>query len=262
MAGDFERMAFPNESQDYRKARNALLDAEIALRRQTEAVAKLRRALPPGGEVPEDYVFEWIGAHMRPEKVRLSELFGKHPTLLLYSYMFGEERNSPCPGCTHLLDSIEGAARHVPERAALYVVASSPIARLEAFARARGWHHLKLLSAAGNSYNRHYYGNTASLTPAMRSERGYEPNDNWDEPMLNVFQKEGGKVRHFWGSELVFAPDDPGQNHRALDIIDPLWGLLDTTPEGRGEFFPSVNYPQPSDQSAATGSKTMDLADA
>lgn len=262
MSGDFERMAFPNESQAYREARNALLDAEIALRRQMEAVAELRRALPPGGELPEDYVFERIGAHMRPEKVRLSELFGRHQTLLLYSYMFGEERDSPCPGCTHLLDGIEGAARHVPERAALYVVASSPIARLEAFAHARGWHHLKLLSTAENSYNQHYYGNTASLTPAMRSERGYKLNDNWDEPMLNVFQKVGGKVRHVWGSELVFAPDDPGQNHRALDIVDPLWGLLDTTPEGRGEFFPSVNYPQPSDRSTAAGSRTVDLANA
>ncbi len=77
---------------------------------------------------------------------------------------------------------------------------------------------------------------------AMRAERGYKPGEDWDEPMLNVFRKDGAEVRHFWGSELVFAPDDPGQNHRALDIVDPLWGLLDTTPEGRGDFFPKVNY--------------------
>ena len=106
MIGDFARMAFPNESTDYRTARNALLDAEIALRRQTEAVAEMRRALPPGGEVPEDYVFERIGAHFRPEPVKMSELFGEHPTLLLYSYMFGPERDVPCPGCTHLLELI------------------------------------------------------------------------------------------------------------------------------------------------------------
>lgn len=242
MAGTFARMTFPNESPAYREARNALLDAEIALRRQIEAVAAMRRALPPGGEVPQDYVFERVGANFRPEPVKLSELFGEHSTLLLYSYMFGPERDSPCPGCTHLLDCIDGAARHVPQRAALYVVAKSPIARLAAWAHARGWSHLKLLSAAGNDYSGHYYGDTSALTPEMRAERGHKDGKNWDEPMLNVFRRDGGTIRHFWGSELVFAPDDPGQDHRGLDLIDPVWNLLDTTPEGRGEFFPEVNY--------------------
>ena len=188
-------------------------------------------------------MFERIGAHQRPEQVRLSELFGEHATLLLYSFMFGPERDEPCSGCTHLLDCIEGAARHVPQRAALYVVARSPIARLAAWAHDRGWDHLQLLSTAGNRYSSHYYGHTSALTPAMREERGYQAGKDWDEPMLNVFRKDGPTIRHFWGSELVFAPDDPGQNHRALDFADPVWGLLDTTPEGRGaDFFPQVNY--------------------
>ncbi|MBW8784376.1 MAG: DUF899 family protein [Novosphingobium sp.] len=243
MAEEFARMAFPNESPDYRKARNALLDAEVALRRQTEAVAAMRRALPPGGELPEDLVFERIGANFRPERVKLSELFGEHSTLLLYSYMFGPERDSPCPGCTHLLDCVDGAARHVPQKAALYAVAKSPIARLAAWAQARGWQHLQLLSTAGNDYDARYYGDTAALTPAMRAERGYPESKVSDEPMLNVFVRDGETIRHFWGSELVFAPEDPGQNHRGLDFIDPVWGLLDTTPEGRGmDFFPKVNY--------------------
>ena len=239
----FEHMRFPNESGEYRAARNTLLDAEIALRRLTEQVAALRRELPPGGEVPEDFVFDRIGDHFRPEKVRLSDLFGEHSTLLLYSYMFGPERDSPCPGCTHLLDCIDGAARHVPQRAAIFVAAASPIARLAAWGHQRGWDHLQLISTAGNSYNAHYYGNTASLTPQMRKQRGYKDGEHWDEPMLNVFVKDGGTIRHFWGSELVFAPEDPGQNHRGLDFMDPVWSLLDTTPEGRGpDFFPRVDY--------------------
>jgi predicted dithiol-disulfide oxidoreductase (DUF899 family) len=131
----------------------------------------------------------------------------------------------------------------VPQRAALYVVARSPIARLAAWAHARGWDHLQLLSTAGNDYPKHYYGNTAALPPAMRAARGYSEGESWDEPMLNVFEKEDDTIRHTWGSELVFAPEDPGQNHRGLDFIDPVWGLLDTTPEGRGgTFFPKVNY--------------------
>jgi predicted dithiol-disulfide oxidoreductase (DUF899 family) len=247
----FARMRFPNESAGYRAARNTLLDAEIALRRQTEAVAEMRRALPPGGELPEDYVFERIGADFRPEKVKLSELFGEFPSIMIYSFMFGPERDEPCPGCTHLLDCIEGAARHVPQRAPLYVVARSPIARLAAWAHARGWDHLKLLSTAGNRYNDHYYGNTAALTPEMRAARDYTPDEYWDEPMLNVFRKDGGTIRHFWGSELVFAPDEPGQDHRGLDFADAVWGLLDTTPEGRGDdWFPRLDYQSRTEETA------------
>lgn len=242
MTEEFPRMSFPGESSEYREARNALLDAEIALRRQTEAVAALRRELPPGGLIPEDFEFERIGAYQRPEKLRLSELFGDFPTVLIYSYMFGPDRDVPCSGCTHLLDCLDGAARHVPQRAPLYVVTASPIARLAAWAHERGWSHLQLLSAAGKDYNAHYYGNTASLTPAMRAARDYKPDENWDEPMLNVFTKDGDMIRHFWGSELVFAPNDPGQDHRGLDMIDPVWGLLDTTPGGRGNWFPKVDY--------------------
>lgn len=244
MADDFARMHYPGESPEYRQARNTLLDAEIALRRQTEAVAEMRRALPPGGEVPEDYVFERIGAFSRPEKVRLSELFGEFPSIMLYSLMYGPDRDAACPGCTHLLDCAEGAARHLPYRAPLYVVSRSPIARLSAWAHSRGWNHLQMLSTAGNDYSRDYYGYTAGLTPAMRAERGYADDENWDEPMLNVFRRDGDKVRHFWGSELVYAPEDPGQHHRGLDFFDSLWGLLDTTPEGRGtDYFPKVTYP-------------------
>src|SRR6476469_2988590 len=76
-----EHLRYPNESTEYRAARNALLTDEIALRAQIEAVAAKRRALPPGGKVSEDYVFERIGKNATPEKVKMSELFGSHDTL-------------------------------------------------------------------------------------------------------------------------------------------------------------------------------------
>src|SRR5437660_10187756 len=147
-----EHLHYPNESAEYRAARNALLDEEIALRAQIESVAAKRRALPPGGEVREDYVFERIGKTSMPEKVKMSELFGPHDTLILYSFMYGPERTLPCPGCTHLLDGLDGAARHVGERVAFHIVAKSPIARLAVWAHERGWEHLSLLSTAGNNY--------------------------------------------------------------------------------------------------------------
>jgi len=237
-----EHLSFPNESTDYRTARNALLAAEIELRRHIEAVAAQRRALPPGGAVPTDYIFERIGADMLPEKVKLSELFGKHPSILLYSFMYGPERAAPCPGCTHLLDGINGAALHARQRLPIYVVARSPLARLVALAKDRGWNNLVLLSAEENSYTSDYFGNTAGLTEAMRIERNHDRSRNFDEPIANIFRKEGDVVRHFWGSELTYALEEPGQNHRALDLVDPVWGLLDMAPEGRGDFFPKLAY--------------------
>ena len=235
-------LRYPNESAEYRKARNALLTEEMALRRQIEAVAAQRRALPPGGEVPEDYRFERIRENAMPERVEMSKLFGRHRTLILYSFMYGPERDTPCPMCTHLLDSINGGARHVGQRAALYVVAKSPIARLVAWARERGWDHLQFLSTAGNGYDADYFGDTSRLPAAIREERGIKDGEDWDETMFNVFRLENGTVRHFWGSELTWAPMEPSQHHRSGDAVNALWGLLDMTPEGRGQFMPKLAY--------------------
>lgn len=237
-----EHLSYPNESAEYRAARNALLDAEIALRAQIEAVAAQRRALPPGGAIPQDYVFERIGETQMPESVKLSQLFGPHDTLILYSFMYGPERKLPCPGCTHLLDGIDGAARHLGARAAFHVVAKSPIARLAAWAHTRGWEHMSLLSTAGNSYDADYFGDTSKFSKGLRAQHQVPDGEDWDETIFNVFKRTDGRITHFWGSELAFAPSEPGQHHRAGDLADPLWGLLDMTPDGRGDWFPKVNY--------------------
>jgi predicted dithiol-disulfide oxidoreductase (DUF899 family) len=176
---------FPNESAAYRRARNALLDEEVELRRQIERVAAQRRALPPGGELAEDYVFEAAGAQRQPVKVKLSELFapGKD-TLAIYSFMFGPERERPCPGCTHFLDGLDGAVRHTRERFSFAVVAKSPLPRILAFADERGWRHLRLLSTAGNSYDRDYFGDSTALSPGMRKQQEFKPGEEWDMPIL------------------------------------------------------------------------------
>jgi predicted dithiol-disulfide oxidoreductase (DUF899 family) len=237
-----EHLSFPNENAEYREARNALLDAEIALRAQIEAVAAQRRALPLGGEIPENYEFERIGTNGMPERVEMSALFGRHDTLILYSFMYGPDRSTPCRGCTHLLDSVDGGARHITQRAALWVVAKSPIARLEAWARERGWNHLRFLSTAGNNYDADYFGDTSKFSSAMRKAHGVPDGENWDETIFNVFRLDNGVVRHFWGSEMSFAPTAPNQHHRSGDAVNSLWGLLDMTPEGRGAFFPKLAY--------------------
>jgi predicted dithiol-disulfide oxidoreductase (DUF899 family) len=229
---------FPGESAEYRAARDRLLEQEIELRRATEAVAAARRELPPGGVVPEDYVFQGRGADGTPTDVRLSELFapGKD-SLAIYSFRFPRAPNderpgaqagqtallplaeSPCPSCTALLDQLDGAAEHAGQRVNLAVVAKSALPRILAFADERGWRRLRLLSSAANTYNRDYLAETA---------------EGWQMPMLNVFRRDRGAVRHFWGSELLYAPSDPGQDPRHVGTIEPVWNLFDLTPEGRG----------------------------
>jgi predicted dithiol-disulfide oxidoreductase (DUF899 family) len=217
---------FPNESAAYRAARNRLLRAEQALRRRMETVAALRRRLPAGGVVPEDYAFE-AGDPVR--RVRLSELFGSHDTLVAYSFMYAPKMARACPMCSAMLDGLDGNAPHIAQRTNLVVIAKSPLERIVGFARERGWRNLRLLSSAGNTYNRDYQG---------------EAPDGSQWPMLNVFVRRRGKVRHFYGSELLFAKAEPGQNNRHVDLIWPLWNVLDLTPEGRGSaWYPKLDYP-------------------
>lgn len=219
-------MKFPNESKSYRVARNKLLNAEKALRSKVEAVAALRRKLPAGGEVPQDYAFE---SEQGP--VRLSELFERGDTLVAYSFMYAPKMAQACPMCTSMLDGLNGNAHHIAQRTNLVVVAKSPLARIQEFARERGWSDLRLLSSAKNSYNRDYYGETEQESQM---------------PMLNVFIRKKGEVRHFYGTELLFAKSEPGQNARHVDPLWSLWNLLDFTPEGRGkDWYPKLEYQEP-----------------
>lgn len=222
---------FPNESPEYRSSRDQLLQAEIGLRRQLEDVAALRRTLPLGGKVEEDYVFEEGDLDDRETKrpVRLLELFrpGKD-TLILYSYMFGPAMRQPCTSCTSILDGLNGTAPHATQRVNFAVIAKSPIERILDVARERGWHNLHLLSSAGNSYNTDYHGEDAKGNQL---------------PALNVFVRRPDGIYHTYCTELLFAPSEPGQDGRHVDLIWPLWNLFDYTPEGRGtDWNPKLAY--------------------
>jgi len=235
-----QHLKFPGESADYRAARNMLLEEEMELRRHIERVAEMRRNLPPGGKLKKDYAFEG-----EEGPIRLSELFGVHDTLAIYSFMFGPEVERPCSGCTHFLDSLDGTMPHVPQRLSMVVVAKSPLARILAFARERGWRGLRFLSTAGNTYDRDYYGDSRGLTKAIRKQQDFKPGQEWDMPIFNVFRREGRTIRHFWGTELLYVPAEKGQEYRHHDLLDPLWNLFDLTPEGRGDFQPELEYAAP-----------------
>jgi predicted dithiol-disulfide oxidoreductase (DUF899 family) len=239
-------IGFPGESGEYRQARNRLLEAEVELRRAIERVAAERRALPLGGAVREDYRFE--EAADAGGEVAFSGLFapGKD-TLVVYSFMFprysGDTRpgpgsgetarlplsETPCPSCTSILDSLDGAAPHLAQRLNLAVVAKSDPDRIRAFARERGWRHLRLLSSRHNTYNRDYHA---------------ESPEGEQNPILNVFVRDGQGIRHFWATELFFAPGEEGEERRHVDAIWPIWNVLDMTPRGRGteSDFPRLDY--------------------
>jgi predicted dithiol-disulfide oxidoreductase (DUF899 family) len=241
------QIAFPGESVEYRTARNNLLNQEIALRRETEALAAARRALPPGGLVPHDYVFDGMRENGQPAKIMLSELFapGKD-SLVIYNMMFPRHQNDdrpkaasgptaqlpleegPCPSCVAFLDQLDGVAPHVEQNLNFIVVAKAPIDRLTAFAKDRGWRHLHLLSAGGSSFKRDY---------------GAEGQDGQQQPMMNVFHRGADGIRHFWSSEMLYAPSDPGQDPRHMGTLEPLWNMMDFTPEGRAaDWHEQLNY--------------------
>lgn len=213
---------FPNESSEYRALRDQLLIAENELRDKVEEVAALRRTLPMGGQVEQDYVFK----DLQSNSVKLADLFqrGKE-SLLVYSYMFGLDDRTPCPACTSIIDALEGTARHLTQVTNLAVVISGSIEQARQIKNDRGWKEVNLLSCDGNDYNRHYFGET---------EKGGQM------PMMNVFHKQDGKIFHFWGSELLYMPRDGHPRH--LDQLWPLWNALDLTPEGRADDLPKLDY--------------------
>jgi len=214
---------FPNESPEYRRAREALLTAEIELRRHIERVAEQRRALPPGGKVAKDYRFD---SERGP--VSFADLFGDRQTLVVYSYMFGPQRERPCPMCTSLLSAWDGEARDVEQRVALAVVARSPIERLVAFKKERSWRGLKLYSDTTGEFSRDYH----ALTP-----------EGGDDAAFSVFTRRDGTIRHFWSGEMGFDTADPGQDPRGAPDLMPIWTILDSTPEGRGtDWYPKLEY--------------------
>ncbi|MGN6143908.1 MAG: DUF899 family protein [Mesorhizobium sp.] len=219
-----ERNAYrvAGESAEYRSARTALLAEEIDLRRHLERVAEQRRALPPGAEIEKDYVFQGENG-----PVHFADLFGDHDTLVIYTYMFGPERARPCPMCTALVGALAANAADIRQRVALAVVARSPVERLYAFAKERGWKNLPLYSDTTEEFGRDFGSWTAE----------------GDMPGYHVFTRRDGTIRHFWSGEMGGETADPGQDPRGAPDFTPLWNVLDTTPAGRDpHWYPKVDY--------------------
>jgi predicted dithiol-disulfide oxidoreductase (DUF899 family) len=219
----------PNESAEYRKAREALLAEEIELNRHIARVAAQRRSLPPGGEVKGDYLFLGEASSVQgANPVGIAELFGDKDTLFVYNWMYGPKRARPCPMCTALLSSVNGNADHIRQRVAMAIVALSPIERQVAFKVERGWLNLPLYADVNGKFSQDYHA---------------VMDDGTDTAATNVFIRRDGVIRHFWGAELGFESADPGKDPTTEPDLMVLWNVLDLTPSGRGtDWYPSITY--------------------
>ncbi|MFZ4238700.1 DUF899 family protein [Streptomyces murinus] len=219
------------ESAEYLAAREELRRAEIELMRERERVAALRRALPPGAEV-DDYVFlegpaDLDAGDAPVREVRLSELFtgGPERPLLVYHFMYGKRQTDPCPMCTLWIDGFDGVAHQVARNADLVVVAAADLPTLRRHARARDWSRLRLLSAGDSTF---------------KYDLGSEDEDGVQDSTVSVFTRDAdGAVRHFYSAHPRMAEDI---DQRGLDLLNPVWHLLDLTPGGRGDWFAGLDY--------------------
>lgn len=214
---------YPNDSEAYRKARTVLLAEEIELRRHIGRVAELRRQLPPGGEAKPYEFLDKDG-----KKRTLADLFGRHDTLISYFWMYGPQRERPCPMCTALLNAVDAAARDLTQRVALAVIGRSPVSRQLAFAIERGWRFLDFYQCVGDDFPTDY-------------RELHTDGEEW--PQLDVWTRQGQSVRHFWGAAEMDGTADPGQDARNTPDPEALWTLLDLTPGGRGtDWYPKLDY--------------------
>ena len=214
------QMRYPNESREYRDARDSLLKDEQQLVEKIKSVAERRRSLPRGGELKEDYVFQWANDGKIGKSVKFSELFVTKNTLLLYSWMFGPNWDHPCPSCTSLMDGFDRAWYSVSQDAAFAAIAKASADRINAWAKRRGWSQIALVSGSASSFQADYKCQGES--------------DDMQWPVMHVFTKHDGKIFHFWGTEL---------SANNVDTVWPYWNLMDFTPEGRPDLpTPPQNF--------------------
>jgi predicted dithiol-disulfide oxidoreductase (DUF899 family) len=207
-------LRYPNESREYREARESLLRDEQALVEHVKSVAAKRRDLPPGGRLKEDYVFQWATDGRVGQRVTFSELFGDKNTLMLYSFMFGPGWDNPCYSCTSLVDGFDRTWYQVSRHAAFVAIAKAPAARISAWAKQRGWSQIPLVSGFESTYQADY--------------KCQGDSDDMQWPVMHVFRKEQGAILHFWGTETM-------SNH--VDTVWAYWNLMDFTPEGRPDIL-------------------------
>ena len=218
------KIPFPGASDAYRQAREALYAEEIEFRRHMTRLVEERRALPPGPVIEKNYRFKDANG----ADLGLIDLFGKHDALFTYFWMYGPERERPCPMSTNFLGPVDANAVDIKQRVALKVLGRRPVKEQLAFAQERGWPHLDFVQTIGDDYAK----DIGALQP-----------DGSEWAAIIVFKKDGDKVRLFWSAGMSKEMADPGQDPRQAPDVASLWSILDMTPGGRPDkWYPKLSY--------------------
>jgi len=195
-----------------------------------ERVAELRRQLPQG-PIVEDYEFlegpaELNAGDTPARKVRLSELFSAPDrSLVVYHFMYGKKQSDPCPMCTLWIDGYNGVAHQLARNLDFVIVAAADLPALRAHARRRGWNNLRLLSAGEN---------------AFKYNLGSEDREGNQDSTISVFTRDtAGTLRHFYSAHPRMGADI---KERGIDLLTPVYNMLDLTPQGRGDWYASLDY--------------------
>src|SRR5437762_10343996 len=229
--GTFRQTNLTNESAEYLAKREDLRLAEIELMRQRERVAELRRHLPPGPAVEDYKLIEGpldLNSGDTPTRtVRLSQLFtGADRPLVIYHLMYGKRQIKPCPMCTAWIDGMNGVAQHVAQNIDFAIAAAADLPALRAHGRNRGWNRLRLLSAGNNTF---------------KYDLGSEDREGNQDSTISVFTRDGnGIVYHFYTAHPRMSPEI---KERGIDLMSPIWQVLDLTPQGRGAWYAKLEYP-------------------
>ena len=240
--GAYRQTNLPNESPEYLAKREEVRLAEIELRNARERVAALRRELPKGATI-QDYEFiegppSLDDGDAPTKNVRLSELFSEprlspdasgftspDRSLVIYHFMYGKKQTVACPMCTAWIDSFNGVAHHLAQNVDLAIVAAADPSTLRAHARNRGWDKLRLLSAGDSTF---------------KYDLGSEDGEGHQDSTISVFTRDSdGTLRHFYSGHPWLADDI---KERGIDELNPVWNMLDLTPQGRGTFYASLEY--------------------
>jgi predicted dithiol-disulfide oxidoreductase (DUF899 family) len=229
--GTLRQTNLTNESAEYLAKREELRLAEIESMRLRERVAELRRQLPEGATI-QDYEFEegpaTLDAGDSPaKKVKLSELFtSPDRSVVIYHFMFGKKQTEPCPMCTLWIDGLNGVAHHLAQNVDFAIAAAADLPTLREFARKRDWDNLRLLSCGASTF---------------KYDLGSEDREGNQDSTISVFTRDkDGTLRHFYSAHPRLAEDI---NERGLDLLNPIWNVLDLTPQGRGDWYASLDYP-------------------
>jgi predicted dithiol-disulfide oxidoreductase (DUF899 family) len=228
--GTYRQTNLPNESPGYLAKREELRLAEIELLNQRERCAELRRGLPQGATIRDYEFLEGPAALDQGDepvrKVSLSELFtAPDRSLLIYQMMYGKTQTEPCPMCTAWLDDWNGIAHHLAQKIDTAIVAAADPSALRSLARERGWNRLRLLSAGDSTF---------------KYDLGSEDREGNQDSTISVFTRDSdGTLRHFYSVHPRLSEDI---KERGIDEYNPIWNVLDLTPQGRGDFVASLDY--------------------